>query len=62
VDFTIPEEYVELVASVRRFREKELMPLEADFLREGKWSNQLRWDLEERGRKLGFWALFAPEE
>jgi acyl-CoA dehydrogenase len=62
VDFTIPEEYVELVAAVRRFREKELMPLEADFLREGRWPNQLRWDLEERGRKAGFWALFAPEE
>jgi acyl-CoA dehydrogenase len=62
LDFTIPPELAEFVAAVRRFREEELMPLEHDFLLEGKFSNELRTDLEQRGRKYGFWALDVPEE
>lgn len=62
MDLTIPEELRDLVASVRRFRERELMPLEAQFLMDGKLDNDTFFDLQARGRKQGFWALDVPEE
>ncbi len=62
MDFSIPPELVEFVDSVRRFREKELTPLEPAFLREGRLDPALRIELEQRARKLGFWALDVPEE
>ena len=62
MDFHIPPEYESLVNSVRKFREKELMPLESEFLLKGNFSSELRTELEERGRDQGFWALDVPEE
>jgi acyl-CoA dehydrogenase len=62
VDFAIPEELRDLVASVRQFREKELMPLEPQFLRDGRLDNATLKALSERGRELGFWAMDVPEE
>lgn len=62
MDFAVPSELRDLVASVRKFREKELMPLEHEFLMNGKLSNEQLADLAERGREQGFWALDVPEE
>jgi acyl-CoA dehydrogenase len=62
VDFSIPPELTEFVASVRRFRERELMPLEPEFLRTGRLEPALRIELEQKARRLGFWALDVPEE
>lgn len=62
MDFTIPEELRQLTDSVRRFREKELMPLEHDFLLDGKLEPKVRLDLEEKARKRGFWAMDVSEE
>jgi acyl-CoA dehydrogenase len=61
VDFTIPEELQMLVDSVRRFREKELMPLEPEFLKHGKIPVETRIALEQKARKQGFWALDVPD-
>ena len=62
MDFAVPSELRDLVASVRKFREKELMPLEHEFLMNGKLSNEQLAELAERGREQGFWALDVPEE
>ncbi|WP_106177542.1 acyl-CoA dehydrogenase family protein [Prauserella shujinwangii] len=62
MDFSVPDELSLFVESVRRFREKELMPLEQDFLRAGRLDPVVRTALEETARKQGFWALEVPEE
>jgi acyl-CoA dehydrogenase len=62
MDFDIPDDLRMMVESVRQFREKELMPLEHDFLIKGKLDIAVRHDLERRGREQGFWALEAPVE
>ena len=62
MDFQIDEDLRAFIDTVRQFRERELMPTEHDFLMKGDWDPQVRMDLEERGRKLGFWALDVPEE
>lgn len=62
MDFNIPAELQEFLEGVQKFRERELMPLEQDFLKNGDWSKETRLELEEKGRKAGFWALDVPEE
>lgn len=62
MDFEVSEELTLMVDSVRQFREKELQPLEHEFLMNGDISVADRIALEERGRELGFWALDVPEE
>ncbi len=62
MDFLVPEELKMMVESVRQFREKELMPLERDFLLKGKLDIEARFALERRGREQGFWALEVPTE
>jgi acyl-CoA dehydrogenase len=60
MDFEISDDLKMMVDSVRQFREKELMPLEHDFLINRKLPIEVRHDLERRGREAGFWALEAP--
>ena len=62
MDFTIPHELTEFTRLVQRFRERELMPLEADFLREGRLGPGSMDALQAKGREQGFWALDVPEE
>ncbi|ASR37398.1 pilus assembly protein CpaC [Prauserella marina] len=62
MEFSIPDELAMFVESVRRFREKELMPLEQDFLLAGRFDAATRTALENRARRQGFWALDVPEE
>ena len=46
MDFAITEEHRMMVDSVRQFREKELMPLEKEFLIKGKLDIEVRHGLE----------------
>ena len=62
MDFQIPEELAMMVESVRHFREKEMMPLERQFLLEGRLPEETLLALEQRGRELGFWALDVPSD
>lgn len=62
MDFEVSEDLRLMVESVRRFRERELMPLERDFLLHGKLGVETRFALERKGREQGFWALEAPPE
>jgi len=62
MDFEVDPDLRAFIDTVRQFRERELMPTEHDFLLKGDWDPQVKRDLEERGRKLGFWALDVPED
>ena len=62
MDFSISPELAMFVDSVRQFREKELMPLEHEFLLNGRLDTETRTGLEEKARHQGFWAIEAREE
>lgn len=62
MDFEISDELVQLVDVVRRFRERELMPLEHHFLTQGRFTAAERDAIDERARAAGLWALEAPVE
>jgi acyl-CoA dehydrogenase len=62
MDFGVSDELRMMVDSVRQFRERELMPLEKDFLLKGKLDIKVRHGLERKGREAGFWALEVPTE
>lgn len=62
MEFSIPGELTMFVDGVRQFREKELMPLEREFLLNGRLEPETRTALETKARQQGFWALEAPEE
>lgn len=61
MDFTIPQEFEQIVGSVRSFRERELMPYEHQFLIDGHLPFEKKVELQEKGREKGFWALEVPE-
>ncbi|NKQ55013.1 pilus assembly protein CpaC [Amycolatopsis sp. K13G38] len=62
MDFSVPDELKMFIDGVRQFREKELMPLEREFLLNGRFAPEQRSALEEKARQQGFWALDVPEE
>lgn len=62
MDFSIPQDYEAILDVVRDFRERELMPLEHDFLLKGELDLDVRVALEQKARDLGLWALEVPEE
>ena len=62
MDFAIDEELKAYIDTVRQFRERELMPLEHQFLMDGDWTDEVRRGLQLKGREKGFWALDVPEE
>lgn len=61
MDFDISKEYEPILEVVRDFRERELMPLEKDFLLAGELEVSVREALEEKAKQLGLWALEVPE-
>lgn len=62
MDYRIPAELEALVARVRDFRERELMPLETEFLATGRLDPAVRRRLQETARdEHGLWALDVPE-
>lgn len=62
MNFGFTEEVDMLVKTVRDFRKKELVPLEAEFLERGKLTTEQREELEFKAKEHGFWALDVPEE
>jgi len=62
MDFELPSEVRDLVASAREFREQRLAPLEREFLREGNVEWALRPKLQEEARERGLWAIDVPSE
>ncbi|MGH2692082.1 MAG: acyl-CoA dehydrogenase family protein [Actinomycetota bacterium] len=68
MDFTIPNEYSELLDSFRGFLDREVKPVEERFrqrLQEDEWDQEMReagLALRRRSAELGFYAAHMPEE
>ncbi|MBI4525009.1 MAG: acyl-CoA dehydrogenase family protein [Deltaproteobacteria bacterium] len=63
MDFDLPEELKMLRETVRRFVEKEVIPLEREFRPEGEeMPERFLRPLQEKARALGLWLLEVPEE
>ncbi|CAN5156118.1 acyl-CoA dehydrogenase family protein [soil metagenome] len=67
MDFGLDEEQVAIRDTVRSFIQREVMPLEANCLRNeragrrGVSADQLR-ELQDKAKRAGFWGLNTPEE
>jgi len=62
MDFALSPELRQLRASARRFVEEELVPLEARHANDPDIPDAIRQDLQDKARRLGFWAFDLPEE
>lgn len=67
IDFSLSEEQREVRDTIRRFIEREVMPLESQVLRNeraglpGIERSQLR-ELQAKAKKAGYWGINTPEE
>ena len=67
MDFTLSDEQKIIQQTVRRFVERELMPLENEMLQsEGKYSTGIEptvfHSLRMKAKEMGFWGINTPEE
>lgn len=63
MDFNLPEELKILKDTVRRFVDKELIPLEHEYRPEGdEMPEHLLRPLQDKAKALGLWLLDVPEE
>ena len=62
MDFELPEEIQIIKKTMRDFVDRELIPLEREFVPEGEeMPEELYKPLQEKARALGFWMLDVPE-
>jgi len=64
MDFNLPEEIQILRETVRRFVDKELIPLEREYRHdsEGPMPDHLLKPLQEKTQAMGLWMLDVPAE
>ena len=63
MDFNLPEELQIIKNTVRRFVDKELIPLEREYRPEGEeMPEHLLRPLQEKAKALGLWLLDVPQE
>jgi acyl-CoA dehydrogenase len=62
MDFELPEELRMLQDTVRRFVDKELIPIELESMDGPDLKPEVRADLEKKCRDIGLWLLDVPEE
>ncbi|HEU0000995.1 MAG TPA: acyl-CoA dehydrogenase family protein [Ktedonobacteraceae bacterium] len=67
MDFTLTDEQKMVQDTVRRFVERELMPLENEVMQnEGKYPTGIEpglyHELQSKAKELGFWGINTPEE
>jgi acyl-CoA dehydrogenase len=62
MDFELPEELRMLQDTVRRFVDRELIPIEMESMDGPDLKPEVRAGLERRARELGLWLLDVPEE
>ena len=62
MDYQLPEEMRMLQETVRRFVDRELIPIENDSLDGHKLKSEIQARLEEKGREIGLWLFDVPEE
>ncbi|MBI3102374.1 MAG: acyl-CoA dehydrogenase family protein [Burkholderiales bacterium] len=62
IDFSLPNEAQMLIATVKRFVENELNPLEDEIERTNAIAPSVADGLKRKARELGLWAMHMPEE
>lgn len=62
IDFSLPNEAQMLIATVKRFVEKELTPLEDEIEKTNAIDPSVAEGLKRKARELGLWAMHMPEE
>ena len=62
MDYQLPEELRMLQETVRRFVDRELIPIEGDSLAGPKLRPDVQKDLEEKAKAIGLWLFDVPEE
>jgi acyl-CoA dehydrogenase len=62
IDYELPEELRLLQQTVRRFVDKELIPLEGQSLEDNELKPHVEERLTARCRELGLWQIDVPEE
>jgi acyl-CoA dehydrogenase len=62
MDFELPEELRLLKTSVRKFVDRELIPIEMDSMDGHTLRPHIRADLERKAKELGLWLLDVPVE
>jgi acyl-CoA dehydrogenase len=62
MDFDLPEELQSLKDNLRRFVDRELIPIERETLDGATVKPDMKAALHERGKPLGLWLFDVPEE
>ena len=63
MDFHLSDELLMLQATVRRFVDEELIPLEAEYRPEAdKMPDEMLLPLQEKAKSIGLWLLDVPKE
>ena len=62
MDYQLPEELRLLKESVRRFVDRELIPIETTSLDGSKLRSEIQVELEEKAKDVGLWLYDVPEE
>ena len=62
MDFSLPEELQMVKETVRRFVDKELIPIEMHSQEDNKLKPEIRERLEKITKQMGLWLIDVPEE
>ena len=62
MDFALPEELQMVKETVRRFVDKELIPIEMHSQEDNKLKPEIRERLEKITKEMGLWLIDVPEE
>ena len=62
MDFNLPEELQMLKDTVRKFVDKELIPIEMHTLENMELKPDIRERLEKKTKEMGLWMFDVPEE
>ena len=62
MDYQLPEELRMLQETVRRFVDRELIPIEQDSMDGPKLKAEVQESLEEKAKAIGLWLFDVPEE
>ena len=61
MDYQLPEE-LRMLEAVRRFVDRELIPIEQDSMDGPKLKAEVQGSLEEKAKAIGLWLFDVPEE
>ena len=62
MDFNLPEELQMLRDTVRKFVDKELIPIEMHTIENMELKPDIREKLEKKTKEMGLWMFDVPEE